>query len=1184
MTRYLPVILALTVTAMASAKTDRSYYDDELMARVRQILATEEWAAGEVEAAVSGAERWVAMSDQELWDFVPPPGQLRALNVSFGVGCPEHGEEVFRAGGHYPWIMSTDEPFKVKCPVGGEVYPRNDFEPWNAHAYTDEPETGPEPIDYGAGWVGPDGKRYFFVAHYIFWQRWQRDINSAISSLSRAYLLTDEPVYAHKCAVLLAKIAQDYREYDYPSQAYHHNWPSNINGRMVDYIWMNGWIGNIATAYDAIYPALDQDAELTGFLSDQGIENVRRTIEQEMLMVMADDIMRKFIWGNTGMYQRSMAWLAVVLDNDDPAYGSTTAQMRDWIMTGDGDVEYLLWNGFYRDGHGGESSPGYSSGWCVNFYQIATLLPKLGVDIWANPKVKKMADIGLDLYVAGTNCPSIGDAGSIQGAGRVGWSYVLQGPAFEHYGDPRHAQALAIMNARAEDLFETYYDPAEVDAVVAEVGEELDYRTRNLGGYGLGVLEAGEEGNRRGVSMYYGFAGGGHGHFDRLTLEMQAFGRPMMPDMGYPAHWLEKNTYWTSNTISHYAVVVDQHRQETMNRAFLNTLARSPQVQLMDSEAAHAAYPSVCSLYRRTSTLIDTGFDNSYLLDIFRVNGGYQHDYSFHGPPFPEFTVSGAEPGPVQAEGTLMGEDVPFGGAPSAESAIRGGGLVLPLRDSEDVLQDARPYAERGAEAWASYYSGNAILTQKQGATMTLPIAELPAGSWKLFMEVYDYNVGSNALEVRVGDVTRVLTWEPSGTVGFRWISEVFELAAPATEVTLTANEIGQSWALINNIALSSDLNADRPRSVDVRTSGFQYLYNVRRMTPEGTWSATWRKPDEDLALTLWMPGESASEVILADAEPELQPGAPESLQYLLARNEVAADSTESDLSSTYVAVAEPHKGAANVRTVERMQSGDAAEGAVGVAVRRADALDLVHSALSGDAAATWRDGERELAAAGEFAMVTLDGDEVTRACLVNATSLRCGAFKLTAAPSPQGHVLSVDHATNAIVLDGELPVPEAAIDRVLIVGNELQQTSYTIVGAQVADGRTTLSFGDTLMLVQMGPVEATDDAAGTVAVSKLGRVDGAQHRGRWLLNEDRSVALRITNVAGSTFTVEGAQQPLDAIFTDPDGDGRRQFWVSDIGPGDGWRLPAVTFVERVRPNFYRVEAMTEVELSVPWE
>lgn len=1181
----LVTMCALMIGAVAWGKTGRTYYDDELMAQMRAKIERYDWAKAQVNAARTAAEPWVAMSDQELWDFVPPPGQLRALNVSFGVGCPVHGTEVFRRGGHYPWIMDPAHPFKVKCPVGGEIYPSNDFEPWNPDSITDEPERGPDYVDHGAGWVDENGTRYFFVAHYVFWQRWQRDIAGAIRALRQAYLLTDDPIYAHKCAVLLARIAGMYRELDYRKQAYHHRWPSGINGRMVDYIWMNGWIGNLATAYDAIYPALasDEDAELSEFLAAHGVENPRRFIEQEMLAAMAQDIFAHFIWGNTGMYQRSMATLAIVLDNDDPEYAPTTEQMREWLMQGDGEVAYLLWNGFYRDGHGGESSPGYSAGWCVNFYQIAQLLPKLGVDIWANPKVKKMADIGLDLYVAGTNCPSIGDAGSIRGAGRVGWSVALQGPAFEHYGDPRHAKALAIMGARSEDLFESYFDEDELERVIAEVGTEMEYRTRNLGGYGLAVLEAGEEGNRRGVSMYYGFAGGGHGHFDRLTLEMQAFGRPMLTDMGYPAHWLEKNTYWTSNTISHYAVVVDEHRQETMNRAFLNTLVGSPQVQLMDAEAAHATYPNTCSMYRRTAALIDTAPDSSYLLDIFRVDGGYQHDYSFHGPPFPEFAVEGAEPGPMQEQGTLMGPDVPFGGKPGPEYGIRGGGVLVPLRESPDVLQDDRPYAERGAQAWASYYSGNAVLTRKVGATLTLELpVELHAGAWKVFVEVYDYNAGSNAIEVRLGDVTQVLTWEPSGKVGFRWISAVFDLDAPTREFAMTANEIGQSWALINNVSLTDDVDAPHPRTVDVRTSGFQYLFNVRRMTPDGSWSATWRDPESDLALTTFMPAQCAQEIILADAEPELQPGAPETLQYFLARNALPEDATGNDLSSTYVTVSEPHRGPGRVRGVRRLDAISATAHAVGLAIAHAGGEDLVHSALDAASTCTWRAGETELSATGEFALVTLVNGQVSRACLVNGTELRCGNFALTTPPAPSGQVLSVDLEANEIVLDAELPVPEAYRDRVIIMGNELQRTSYEIRDVRVADGRTVVSFGDTLMLVQMGNVTATDDAAGTLTLDKLGRVDGGQHQGRWLYNEDRSTGLRIIAVSGNTFTVKGAQQPLDAIFTDANGDGRRQFWISDVGPGDEWRISTVTWVERVQDHLYRVRAMTPVELSVP--
>ncbi|MBD3292287.1 MAG: hypothetical protein GF393_05145, partial [Armatimonadia bacterium] len=1027
MTRIILIAFALIASTVAWGKSGRTFYDDETMDRVRETIATEDWAAGAVDTARSNAQRWIEMSDEDLWNFIPPPGQIRAINVCFGVGCPEHGTQVFREGGHYPWIIDPEKPFKVTCPVGGESYPSNDFEPWNADSVNEEPQTGRPIVDTGAGWVDEEGNRYFFVAYYTFWQRWRDDIPKALSSLAQAYLLTDEPVYAHKAGVLLARLAGYYREFDYPSQAYHSGAlpGSSPAGRIMDRIWMNSPVARYARTYDAVYPGLT-DPDLQQFLSGKGVDDARRHIEQEMLAVMAEDVMSGLIAGNTGMYQRSLAYLAIVLDNDDPAYAPTTAEMRDWIMTGRGNTAYLLWNGFYRDGHGGESSPSYSSGWCINFYTVAELLPKLGVDIWENPKVKKMADIGLDLYVAGTNCPSIGDAGSIFGAGRVGWSGHLQGRAFDHFGDPRHAKALEIMDAKSEDLFGTYYDPAEVEAVVDEVGAEMTYRTRNIGGYGLGILEAGEEGARRGLSMYYGFAGGGHGHYDRLTMELQAFGRPMLTDIGYPAHWGEKANYWSKNTVSHYTVVVDQHRHETLNRGFLNTLAGSPQVQLMDAEAAHATYPSTCSMYRRTNALIDLNSESSYVLDIFRVDGGFQHDYSFHGPPFPQFSVSGGEPGPVQTEGTLMGEDVPFAGEPKS-SQVRGGGIGLPLQQGEGVIHEGS-YRQTGHEGWAAYRS-NHVLTDVVGTPLTMTLDEpIEPGTWKLLMRVHDYNDGPVALNVRVGDVSEQMTWEPSGAEGSRWISQVFEIDEPATEVAITANEVGQPWALILDAAITEDLQSEQPRVFDPRSSGFQYLFNVRRMQPEGAYSATWRDPDEDLALTMWMPEETADEVILCDAEAELKPDHPDTLQYVLARNEAPLEDTEGELSSQYITVSEPHRGEALVQSVRRMEAIEAAEHAAGVAVRHADGTDLIHSAPGGDAEAAWSDDAGDLNATGEFAMATVDDDGVSRACLVNGTSLRCGEFELTAEASPAGRVLSVDHGTNTIVLDGELPIPEAAL------------------------------------------------------------------------------------------------------------------------------------------------------------
>ena len=41
------------------------------------------------------------------------------------------------------------------------------------------------------------------------------EIKRGIASLARAYTLTDDPVYAHKCGVLLARLADVYPEMDF---------------------------------------------------------------------------------------------------------------------------------------------------------------------------------------------------------------------------------------------------------------------------------------------------------------------------------------------------------------------------------------------------------------------------------------------------------------------------------------------------------------------------------------------------------------------------------------------------------------------------------------------------------------------------------------------------------------------------------------------------------------------------------------------------------------------------------------------------------------------------------------------------------------------------------------------------------------------------------------------------------
>ena len=1030
----------LSATA-ASAKESRTFYDENLMARMTEKIEKHQWAKDQVAALKNSSEWLVKMSDEELWNFVPPPEQIRAINVCIAHDCPICGGEITRKAGHYPWLMDRGKPFKLKCPLCENVFPSNDFQPWNLGGIKGKPETGEGYIDKGIGWLDEkDGRRYFFVAYYIYWQRWVEDVLGGMELLSRVYLLTGDPVYAHKCAIMMSKVASEYERFEYVNQSYHEG-VTGVQGRISDYIWSTGNNSMIALTYDAIYPALAKDKELTAFLKGKDLEaDPRALIEKKMLYIMVKDVMSGFVKGNMGAHQETLCNLAIVLDNDDSANGPTTKEMREWIMSGPGRVEDLLWNGFWREGLGGESSPIYSAGWCNNFYSIAQLLPKLGVDIWSNPKLKKMADVGLDLTIVGRFCPSIGDCGSIEGASPIAWYPSLQGLAFTHYGDPRHAKALKIMNASSKSLwggkdlrrgelldrllFDDFFDEEAVEKIVEKEGTDLGLKTRNLGGYGLAILESGKGKNRRGVSMYYGDATGGHGHHDRLNIEMFAYDRPMLPEDGYPTPFTRPDFYeWReADTYRHYCVMIDEGPQQNLYGGDLNTLAASPAVQFMDA-SAETVYEGVASLYRRTTVLIDISEEDSYLIDIFRVRGGSQHDWCFHGPAFFEdFSVTGGELGPVQEKGTLAGEDVPFG---------------------------AKPPQNNGS-------------------------------------------------------------------------------------------------------------------------CGFQGLYNVRRMKPEGAWSATWRKADEDLALTMHMPARCAGEVIYAEGSPELSPGSPDKVQYVLGRNVLAGARAESDreILSRYIAVVEPHRGTAKTAAVKFLESEHASAETVGLVVHRGIERDLIHNSLAADKGIEWNGDELTFSVTAEFALLTLDEQGIKRAVVINGTLLKYGDFELRPSLPPKGNVLSVDHERNAITIDKALDTPEAFVGIVAVLGNELQQTSYTIESAKVEGHTTTLEFGDVLFVIGMGAVAETDSKVGTITPERplnsgYGRNDTRKHEGRWLYNEDKSRGFRISSVQNKLLKLEGVEGDLDAIFNDPDGDGRRLYWISDIGPGDEYRIPAVTHFAR---------------------
>ncbi len=137
---------------------------------------------------------------------------------------------------------------------------------------------------------------------------------------------------------------------------------------------------------------------------------------------------------------------------------------------------------------------------------------------------------------------------------------------------------------------------------------------------------------QKAVWMYYGVSNG-HGHADTLNIGINAFGLDLTPELGYPeyADTTPHRTEWVNNTISHNTVVVDKSKQETKNKVE-NPLHfdAGEYVRIIDVDAP-LTYQLKDIGYRRTTAMIKVNNENFYVVDFFRVQGGSDHHFSFHG-------------------------------------------------------------------------------------------------------------------------------------------------------------------------------------------------------------------------------------------------------------------------------------------------------------------------------------------------------------------------------------------------------------------------------------------------------------------------------------------------------------------------------------------------------------------------
>jgi len=181
---------------------------------------------------------------------------------------------------------------------------------------------------------------------------------------------------------------------------------------------------------------------------------------------------------------------------------------------------------------------------------------------------------------------------------------------------------------------------------------------------GIAILRAGSSPEtRQHVAITFSKGHYGHGHPDKLAINILRYGYDISADLGYPTTWTDiKASGWEQNTASHCTVMLDERGQSGNFIGALNFYKTMPQVDVVEASAEKAAYPQA-SLYRRTVALVrDEKGEPLYTFDVFRIAGAATRDYLFHSLGKPEDLAvtlqDNAARWVVQTKGTLAGENV----------------------------------------------------------------------------------------------------------------------------------------------------------------------------------------------------------------------------------------------------------------------------------------------------------------------------------------------------------------------------------------------------------------------------------------------------------------------------------------------------------------------------------------------
>ena len=363
---------------------------------------------------------------------------------------------------------------------------------------------------------------------------WNGRVMDGLLSASTVWLATGERRYLDHVVTILRGYAEIYP--DLPLYGKHVGYGRVTGQSLEEAVWAIGIVRTVDAVGDDLEPA-DRELIQTRLLGELG----RHLTEQLMGKIHNIEC-----W-----HLSSLACLGVIMD--DP-------ELISLAVDGPFGLSAQFDHGIMADGWWAEGSPSYHYYMLASVLYCATALREHRPEVVAAPALRSMLTTPLTMARPDLSLPAMND----------GWNSVSMPDGIAQYA-ALYEQGYGVwQDQRCADFLAEVYDRGTVTRSsewALSMGPELTehgatqpvqpQRVFPDSGYAI-LADAVGQSN---LMIKYGIHGGGHGHPDKLELDLWAHGVRLAPDPGSPSYNSPLQGPWVRQTLSHNTALLNHRTQ-----------------------------------------------------------------------------------------------------------------------------------------------------------------------------------------------------------------------------------------------------------------------------------------------------------------------------------------------------------------------------------------------------------------------------------------------------------------------------------------------------------------------------------------------------------------------------------------------------------------------------------------------